>query len=375
MRKNHVAHSLVLAIVTIVSLSGCIAPDTNVTTVWQKLGLPPHRLRDQIFNKSGNRPWLERKPRLLRIADEANLKSELKPLKVAAEIKQAEDLAPQKIKALKYIGSIGCSCYNKDGEIEAALLEALNDCTESVRMAAICAIKATSGNCACSSPCNDRPCCSKDIQKKLNEMAYGQDDDCCWKEPNEMIRTAAAQALQLCPPIIEEPKEPLPKPGVREGVEREGAGKDGDKKEGDNGDGAESDDPMGDEKKGDTEQDADAEEVGGVTQTTPYRLSDRTNARNASQSTDASDTDDQAQYMVNARVVTIDGPTQSIILQLDQDYSLTSNSHALIRAEEGEAEFTITNVEGKVVTAQIVQGTGEIMVYENMIVKLGLLAE
>jgi len=49
------------------------------------------------------------------------LKSKNELIKRAAEIKQLEDMKPQKIKAAQYLASIGCGCYNKDKSITKAL--------------------------------------------------------------------------------------------------------------------------------------------------------------------------------------------------------------------------------------------------------------
>jgi hypothetical protein len=248
---------------------GCVGPRQPVTTFWQKMGVPQTFLtiRDHFTNRKGNRPQCERKPPLLRIADPANLESPNAAIKAAAQVKAEEDLAPQKIKALKYLAEIGCGCYDEDGKVKDAILAGLADCTPAVRMAAIQLIEATVGRCddadlsesktrrcqqcgghgcqlcqserraqkkkdkelealqkkkkkrlscqlcrgaGCSSccetccECNSANCCGKDVQKKLNDMAYGIDElTGCFKEPVPAIREAAARALELCPCIVE----------------------------------------------------------------------------------------------------------------------------------------------------------------------------
>jgi len=63
--------------------------------------------------------------------------------KAAAEIKAEEDAAPQKIKALRYLATIGCAgCYPG---VEEGLLAALDDCTESVRYEAVKALRRHGG--------------------------------------------------------------------------------------------------------------------------------------------------------------------------------------------------------------------------------------
>src|SRR5262245_59071084 len=74
------------------------------TTLWNLLGIPQamNKINANTCNRRGNLPGMEKSPPLLHIADPANLQSPVPAIKAAAEIKQAEDLKPQKIKALKY---------------------------------------------------------------------------------------------------------------------------------------------------------------------------------------------------------------------------------------------------------------------------------
>ena len=92
-------------------------------------------LVDRIRNLLGMRfPGLEAKPPLLAITDPANMTEDSPPaVKAAAEIKAQEDQAAQKIKALRYLATIGCGgCYP---DVEDAFLAALDDCTEEVKEA------------------------------------------------------------------------------------------------------------------------------------------------------------------------------------------------------------------------------------------------
>ncbi len=43
-----------------------------------------------------------------------------------------------------------------------------------------------------------RGCCNAEALNALSEVAYGKDDQCCFTEPSERVRTAAAQGLTLC---------------------------------------------------------------------------------------------------------------------------------------------------------------------------------
>ncbi|QDU25279.1 hypothetical protein ETAA8_03430 [Anatilimnocola aggregata] len=170
-------------------------------TLWSFLGIPQTytSVRDNWSNRNGNRPNAERKPNLKRLADPKNLESENPAIKRAAEIKKEEDLAKQKIKAVKYLTKIGCGCYNRDGSITDALLKALDDCTEDVRYETVKAITEAANGEACVN-CKNKSCCSEELSNKLYEMAYERDDSGCYLEPSERVRLAAAEALRACCP-------------------------------------------------------------------------------------------------------------------------------------------------------------------------------
>lgn len=170
-------------------------------TLWSFLGIPQAftAVRDGSANRNGNRPNAERTPRLTRIADPENLKSENPAIKKAAEVKKEEDLAKQKIKAVKYLTKIGCGCYNRDGSITDALLKALDDCTEEVRYQTVKAIMEAANGEACVN-CKNKSCCSEELSNKLYEMAYERDDSGCYLEPSERVRQLAAEALRACCP-------------------------------------------------------------------------------------------------------------------------------------------------------------------------------
>jgi len=206
-------------------------PPPPPATLWSFLGIPQgyRSFRDNAFNRSGNRPNLERKPPLKAIADPKNLASADPSIKKAAEVKQAEDLAPQKIKAVKYLASIGCGCYNRDGSITDALIKSMDDCTEAVRLATVQAISEAAAGEMCSN-CKMRSCCSEEISNKLYEIAYERDDTGCYLEPSERVRLAAAEALRTCCPnrdedfFIEMAPTPAPVGGERPGVVPETGG-------------------------------------------------------------------------------------------------------------------------------------------------------
>ena len=224
---------LALTLGIIVSFSGGTAvgqlPSTPVpppNTLWSFLGLPQgyRTMHDGMFNRRGNFPGLERKPPLKALADPANLKSDIPEIKAAAEIKQAEDLAPQKVKAIKYLGQVGCGCYDKDGKVTKALVAAMGDCTEDVRAAAVEAISEGAEDEMCAK-CKQRSCCNPKVSEQLAKLAYERDSTGCWTERSERVRQAAAAALRVCCPSSGPPAyEPAPAPPGK--IESgEGAGK------------------------------------------------------------------------------------------------------------------------------------------------------
>jgi hypothetical protein len=176
-------------------------PPPPPTTLWSFMGVPQgyRWFRDNAFNRSGLRPGLERQPPLKAIADPRNLASPDAAIKKAAEVKQAEDLKKQKIKAIRYLASIGCGCYNRDGSITDAMLKAMDDCTEEVRWAAVTAISEAATGEMCAN-CKQKSCCSEEISKKLYQIAYEHDETGCFLEPSERVRTAASEALRVCCP-------------------------------------------------------------------------------------------------------------------------------------------------------------------------------
>lgn len=151
-------------------------------------------------------PCLEPKPPLLTLTDPANLASSVPAIAAAAEIKAEEDMAPQKIKALKYLATIGCGgCY---AGVEDAFLASLEDCTEEVRFEAVKAIYATAGSpCV---HCNNKACCSPKIRKKLEELAF--EGMPCPNEPSARVRRMARIALNACgapAPVALPPELPI----------------------------------------------------------------------------------------------------------------------------------------------------------------------
>jgi hypothetical protein len=143
------------------------------------------------------------KPPVKRIADPANLESEVPAIKKAAEIKQAEDAKQQKIKAVRYLAeSAGCGCYDEEGEVTDALVAALDDCTEEVRFATVKALLARAESQKKNGPCSrcSGGCCNQKLIDKLSSLVYDLDDKGCRVEPSERVRTTAKAVLQICCP-------------------------------------------------------------------------------------------------------------------------------------------------------------------------------
>ena len=167
-------------------------------TLWRFMGVPQgwQKLRGATSNRNGNRPGREPTPPLKAIADPANLQSGNPAIEAACKIKQQEDLAPQKIKALKYLATIGCGCYDKVYDVKGAFMAALDDCTEEVRLQAAESVgEAAETQCAvCSKSC----CCTAEMMQKLNDIATQRDDEGCFVEISADVRRAACEALLAC---------------------------------------------------------------------------------------------------------------------------------------------------------------------------------
>jgi len=202
--KRYAVRTLSLVLAASVAHS-TLAQAPAPPTLWSFLGFPrTGNLRAQFVNRRGNLPGLEKKPPLKNIADPANLAPDMpKAIQEAAKIKQQEDLAKQKIKAIKYLGKIGCGCYPG---VKEGLLAALDDCTEEVRYEAVQAFMVAAGDrCqACS-----ETCCDAEVIDKLNKMATEMDEKGCYVEPSARVRAAAAQAARICEQIVPAP-EPIP---------------------------------------------------------------------------------------------------------------------------------------------------------------------
>ena len=185
------------------------------TTIWNRLGIPEgtRKLRGALRNRRGNNPGAEPKIPLKALNNPANLESPVEVIKKAAEVKIAEDLKPQKIKAIKYLTKVACGCYDADGEVTKALEAATKDCTEDVRLVTLQMIKYAADEKCCSN-CGIVCCCNEVLLKRLAEMAYGRDEKGCHLEPSARVRKAAEEALVTCcpneEPFIETVETPAP---------------------------------------------------------------------------------------------------------------------------------------------------------------------
>ena len=200
MRITHRTQLVMAVIIVLIGLNASVeaaAPPAPPSTIWNFLGIPKtlNKMRDTTSNRRGNRPGAERTDPIKRIADPANLESPNSAIKAAAQVKADQDLAPQKIKAIKYLATVGCGCYQQFG-VREALLDSLDDCTEEVRYEAAVAFCKAAGN-PCKN-CEKDGCCSAAVMQKLHDKAYGQDENCCYKESSARVRAAAEMALNAC---------------------------------------------------------------------------------------------------------------------------------------------------------------------------------
>ncbi|HND54821.1 MAG TPA: hypothetical protein PLV92_20555, partial [Pirellulaceae bacterium] len=159
----------------------------------------------------GRFPALQPQPPLLPITHPSNSAETAPPVvKAAAEAKAEEDQAPQKVQAIRYLARLGCGgCYHN---IEDALLQALDDCTEKVRYEAVTALRGKA-----SQPCvycKSSKCCSPKVRKKLDEIANKRDKEGCHVEPSARVRRMARMALEGCGGLVESSSaEDRPKEG------------------------------------------------------------------------------------------------------------------------------------------------------------------
>ncbi len=205
-----------------------IAPAPQVgptTTLPQLLGLPQlargvggvlQRIGSRLLNGldlTGRFPGLQPTPPVLALTDPANLADTAPPaVQAAAEIKQEEDSAPQKIMAIRYLATLGCGgCYEK---VEDALLEGLSDCTEAVRFEAVKALQCKQ-ECGCKF-CSSPSCCSANVRKKLEELTQ------CEKEPSARIRRNARLTLECCGTVPLQSDDAVPREGPTPAGEPEG---------------------------------------------------------------------------------------------------------------------------------------------------------
>ncbi|HEX4148817.1 MAG TPA: peptidyl-prolyl cis-trans isomerase, partial [Pirellulales bacterium] len=169
-------------------------------SLWQFLGVPQAaqgvgKIASCIRNRLGTLfPGLEATPPVLAITDPANLQSSNPAVSSAASVKADEDAAPQKVKAIKYLGTIGCGgCYP---DVQDALLKALDDCTEEVRFEAVKALRNTA--CGQCKVCRSKACCSPKVMQRLDKVVYDVDNQGCYKEPSPRVRRVARLAMCAC---------------------------------------------------------------------------------------------------------------------------------------------------------------------------------
>ena len=140
-------------------------------------------------------PGLEAKPAVLPITDPANAESSNPAVSAASEIKAEEDAAPQKIKGLRYLATIGCGgCYP---DVEQALLAGLDDCTEEVRYEAAAALRKHGRQPLPILP--RRQMLQPRRAQELQDIAFGvKENTGCYKESSARTRRMARLALAGC---------------------------------------------------------------------------------------------------------------------------------------------------------------------------------
>jgi hypothetical protein len=198
---------------TIVAIAPTAAPQTSLPQFLGVTGLSSFVSAgcQRIRNRLGSRfPGLEARAPMLALTDPANMKEDANPsVKAAAEAKAEQDQAPQKVKAINFLASLGCGeCYP---DTEAAFLAAMDDCNESVRFASVSAIRKAAG-APCRTCCHGS-CCSEKIAEKLWEIAYGSDNCGGPYEQSARVRRIARLALCACGSPCPSPNNSAPEEG------------------------------------------------------------------------------------------------------------------------------------------------------------------
>jgi hypothetical protein len=160
-------------------------------------------------------PGLEPTPPLKLLTDPANLSPDAPPsVQAAAEIKAKEDQAAQKAKAVAYLATVGCGCYEGVAE---ALAESLKDCSEEVRYATVKALRDLGlKNCDC---CGGNSCCTVEVHKELMRLAWETGENGCFVERSQRVRRLARLALETCcePSFDPNDESVMPEEGPEDG--------------------------------------------------------------------------------------------------------------------------------------------------------------
>ena len=150
------------------------------------------------------------------LGDPCCLESPAPAVAAAASIQQAEAAAPAKVQAIGYLATMDLC---KNPQVEEAFLAAMDDPSESVRIAAVQGIIDATERCGdCASGCNG--CCTSALQQKLWKLAHDVNDQGCWCESSPKVRRLARIASCRCQPVeplhLGEVPEELPSPLVLE---------------------------------------------------------------------------------------------------------------------------------------------------------------
>jgi hypothetical protein len=158
-------------------------------------------------------PFLEPRPSAaapMAIADPCCVDSPSPAVATAASIQLAEAAAPAKIKALGYLATMDCG---RNPQVEEAIVAAMDDSSESVRLAAVQAVVTASERCGrCACQCGG--CCTVSIHNKLMHLAFSKDETGCWCEPSAKVRRMARIAMGNCQPreVVNSNEVPLEMP-------------------------------------------------------------------------------------------------------------------------------------------------------------------
>ncbi len=143
------------------------------------------------------------------VCDPSCLESPAPAVATAAALQLAEAAAPGKAKAMAYLATLD-SCRNP--QIEEAFLAAMDDPSDSVRIAAVQGVIDMNTRCGGCRTCGYgcAGCCTPAIQSKLLKLAFETNEMGCWCEHNPKVRRLARVGSCKCKTVVDPTTASIP---------------------------------------------------------------------------------------------------------------------------------------------------------------------